>query len=73
MHYYCQFHVCLNEFLYLQGDRSEIKVNESVTYEVTFKNPLPRALTNCELYVEAPGIQPRCLIKEAPTYVYILK
>lgn len=33
------------------------KVGEKFKVDVTFKNPLPVALTNCELKVEGPGLQ----------------
>ncbi|KAH3891481.1 protein-glutamine gamma-glutamyltransferase K-like [Dreissena polymorpha] len=34
-----------------------VKVGQSFSVEVSFENPLPVTLTQCELRVEGPGIQ----------------
>ncbi|WAR13577.1 TGM1-like protein, partial [Mya arenaria] len=34
-----------------------VNVGQRFTVHVTFENPLPVALTNCELWVEGPGLQ----------------
>ena len=50
--------------LFLQAPESG-KVGGKFKVDVTFKNPLPVALTNCELKVEGPGVQKPVTYKQA--------